>query len=74
MHNVRYRFALDEPPFLIVFRQFKVRRHLINFPGASTQTPQGRLPSASQERGIRTNLASLGINLNAANSGECILS
>ena len=45
----------------------------INFPGASTQTPQGRLPPASQERGIRPNLALLGISLNDASIGECTL-
>ena len=38
----------------------------INFPGASTQTPQGRLPPASQERGISPNLATLGISLHDA--------
>ena len=45
----------------------------INFPGASTQTPQGRLPPASQERGIRPNLAALGISLHDASIGECTL-
>ena len=38
----------------------------INFPGASTQTPQGCLPPASQERGIRPNLATLGASLRDA--------
>ena len=44
---------------------------LINFPGASTQTPQGRLPPASQERGISPNLATLGASLYAPRGGEC---
>lgn len=43
----------------------------INFPGASTQTPQGRLPPASQERGISPNLATLGASLYAPRGGEC---
>lgn len=43
----------------------------INFPGASTQTPQGCLPPASQERGIRPNLATLGASLYAPRGGEC---
>ena len=46
---------------------------LINFPGASTQTPQGCLPPASQERGIRPNLATLGASLRDASIGECTL-
>ena len=37
----------------------------INFPGASTQTPQWRLPPAPQERGISPNLATLGASLYA---------
>jgi len=45
----------------------------INFPGASTQTPQGCLPPASQERGIRPNLATLGASLRDASIGECTL-
>ena len=37
---------------------------VINFPGASTQTPQGCLPPASQERGISPNLTLFGIRQN----------
>lgn len=44
---------------------------LISFPSASTQTPQGCLPPASQERGISPNLTSFGISLYAPRGGEC---
>lgn len=50
-----------------------VAPYTINFPGASTQTPQGCLPPASQERGIRPNLATLGASLRDASIGECTL-
>lgn len=43
---------------------------VINFPGASTQTPQGRLPPATQEWGIYPNLAMLNISLYDASIGE----
>lgn len=36
----------------------------INFPGASTQMPQGHLPPATQERGIRPNLTTFGTIVN----------
>lgn len=42
----------------------------INFPCASTQTPQGRLPPATQEWGIYPNLAMLNISLYDASIGE----
>jgi len=45
----------------------------INFLGASTQTPQGRLPPASQERGAHSNLATLGISLCDASIREYTL-
>ena len=38
----------------------------INFPGASTQMPQGHLPPATQERGIRPNLTTFGTSLHDA--------
>ena len=46
-------------------------KSLINFPDASTQTPQGRLPPASQEQGISPNLATLGASLYAPRGEEC---
>ena len=79
-------FRLHNPPFVSIIRLFPqtfslilsndfLRLHeisiLINFPGASTQTPQGRLPPASQERGISPNLATLGASLYAPRGGEC---
>lgn len=45
----------------------------INFHGVSTQTPQGRLPPALQEWGIRPNLVPLGIRLYATSSREYAL-
>lgn len=42
----------------------------INFLGASTQTPQVRLPPAAQERGIGPNLATFGISLYDASIEE----
>lgn len=38
----------------------------INFPGASTQMPQGHLLPAMQERGIRPNLTTFGTSLHDA--------
>ncbi len=54
-------------------RIVQINEIIINFPGASTQTPQGCLPPASQERGIRPNLATLGASLRDASIGECTL-
>lgn len=55
----------------LLIRHTKKQAGRINFPGASTQTPQGRLPPASQERGISPNLATLGASLYAPRGGEC---
>lgn len=59
-----------QPP---VHNRGTIQPFKINFPGASTQTPQGCLPPASQERGIRPNLATLGASLRDASIGECTL-
>jgi hypothetical protein len=62
--------------FVTAFKAFTesgMEDSAINFPGASTQTPQGCLPPASQERGIRPNLATLGASLRDASIGECTL-
>jgi len=46
------------------------KQNIINFPGASTQTPQGYLSPATQDRRICPNLATLGISLYNASIGE----